>query len=118
MKERIPEPKECTVNESSEGELTILTIAGHISELDTEKMAKALDDVFKKEQYKIVFNMADVSYMTSSALGQIMRAFRTTRDNGGFIRIVNPQPLVADIFRVTKLSRIFDIFDDLESALK
>ena len=118
MKELIPEPNECALSVQSSKDMKILSITGHISELDTERIARALDDLFEKGCFKVVFDLAEVSYMTSSTLGQMMRAYRITKENDGFIRIVNPQPLVADIFRVTKLSRIFAIYDSLESALK
>lgn len=118
MQDIAPESKECRIDVSSEGDMTILAIAGHIAEMDAERLARVLDEVFEQESYRLIFDLSNVSYMTSSGLGQLMRSYRVTGENGGFIRIVDPQPLVADIFRVTKLTNVFEIYPDLDTALR
>lgn len=111
------ENKEGQIRIEPVGDLTVVSLSGHIAEIDAESLARVLDELFERGSYKIIFDLTDVSYMTSSGLGQIMRAYRVARDNEGFIRIVNPQSLVADIFRITKLNHIFEIYPDLAAAI-
>jgi anti-sigma B factor antagonist len=117
MAEEETSSKKCEIEVEPAGEAMVVDISGHIGELDAERVSSVLDGLFGDGKYKIIFDLTDVSYMTSSGLGQIMRAYRVARDYDGYIRIVNPQSLVSDIFRITKLNHIFEIYTDRDSAL-
>jgi anti-anti-sigma factor len=47
-----------------------------------------------------------------------MRAYRSASSNGGYVRIVNPQPLVEEVFRFTKLHKILQIYPTVEAAVQ
>ena len=47
----------------------------------------------------------------------MMRAYRSAVSNGGYLRVVNPQPLVEEVFRFTKLHTLIGIFRTVEEAL-
>ena len=45
------------------------------------------------------------------------RAYRAATSNDGYVRIVNPQPLVEEVFRFTKLHTLIGIFATIEEAI-
>ena len=97
---------------------TVVSISGHITELEADELSNTFDEILESQKYNIVLDLADVAFLSSTGIGQIMRVFRTTRENGGFIRLAQVQPLVAEVFRVTKLDKLLGIYNTIEEALQ
>ena len=66
---------------------------------------------------KIVLNMADVSYMDSSGLGELIAAHTTVTTAGGEIKLLNLAKRVHDLLKLTKLYTVFEAFEDEASAV-
>jgi len=67
---------------------------------------------------RVVLNLERVQYLSSAALG-IFIAYRQKLDReGGRLRLCGLQTNIAQVFRLTKLDRAFDIRPALESALE
>ncbi len=97
---------------------TILHLSGHIDESAADALNAELDQLFENGVNQIIFDLSEVKFMGSSGLGQIMRAYRELRDSSGYVRIVNPQPLIEDLFDLTKLNKIITIHPSVEDALE
>jgi anti-sigma B factor antagonist len=69
-------------------------------------------------QTKILLNLAEVSYIDSSGLGELVAAFTTVSNNGGQLKMLNLTKRVKDLLQITKLYTIFDIHDDEAHALR
>jgi len=68
-------------------------------------------------QPRVVLNLERIDYLSSAALG-IFIAFRQKLDReGGKLRLCGLQANIAQVFRLTKLDRAFDIRPDLDRAL-
>ena len=64
-----------------------------------------------------VFNLAGVSYMDSSGLGLLLSIYATIRAQGGDVKLANIGDRVKDLLRMTKLTEVFQIFEDENLAL-
>ena len=95
----------------------VIHLGGHVTEMGADQMSSTLDGLLENGCYNIIFDLSEVPFMSSTGLGQIMRAFRACSTHGGTVKIVNPQPLVEDVFRVTKLNRLLPILHSIEEAL-
>jgi anti-sigma B factor antagonist len=98
-------------------DVVVLHIGGQMREAGADQLREKLDDVLAEGHYRLIFDLGDVSFVSSTGLGQMMRAYRTAVNNDGFLRVVNPQPLVEEVFRFTKLHTLIGIFDSVEEAL-
>ncbi len=67
---------------------------------------------------KIILNLADVDYIDSSGVGELVGAFTTVRNAGGELKLLNLTQKVHDVLHVTKLYTVFDIRDDEFTAVK
>ncbi len=67
---------------------------------------------------RILLNLADVSYIDSAALGELVGAFATVTNAGGTIKLLNAQGRVSEILTVTKLYTVFESFTDETAALR
>jgi anti-sigma B factor antagonist len=66
----------------------------------------------------IVLNLAEVQYMDSSGLGELVKTHTTVRSNGGQLRLVNLNSRVNDLLQMTRLSTVFDIAPDEAAAIQ
>jgi len=66
---------------------------------------------------RIVLNMADVSYMDSSGLGELIGAHTTVTTAGGEIKLLNLAKRVHDLLKLTKLYTVFEVFESESAAI-
>ncbi len=109
---------EATIEREFRDDVCIFHISGQMREMGADALREELDEVTEQDCHKLIFDMGDVSFISSTGLGQMMRAFRTATENGGYVRVVNPQPLVEEVFRFTKLHTLIGIYPTIEEALE
>jgi len=106
-----------TIRQEERGDVVILHMSGQMREMGADALRDELDKLLEEGHYRLVFDLSDISFISSVGLGQLMRAFRAATGNAGFVRIVNPQPLVEEVFRFTKLHTLIRIFPTVEDAI-
>ncbi len=66
---------------------------------------------------KVVVDLSNAEFVDSSFLGALVTGLKRSRMSGGDLRIVGLQPSVRSMFELTRLYRIFTIFDRTEDAI-
>lgn len=99
------------------GDAVIIRVAGQINDLGADSLSAALDQVLQAGDSRIVFDLGEVRFLGSSGLGQIMRAYQAAKKQGGYVKVANPQPLIAEVFSLTKLDKILGIYPSVREAL-
>ena len=66
----------------------------------------------------VLLNLAGVSYVDSSGLGEIVACYTTVVNKGGQIKLVNLTTRVHDLLAITKLLTVFDTFDGETEAVQ
>jgi anti-sigma B factor antagonist len=108
-----------TIKTREVAKVTILDIHGRIvlgPEIGT--LRDAVHNLIAKDIKKIILNLADVDYIDSSGVGELVGCFTTVRNAGGELKLLNITPKIHDILHVTKLYTVFDIKDDEYTAVK
>jgi len=75
-------------------------------------------DLLSKGNKKIVLNLAEVNYIDSSGIGELVSAFTTTKNQSGELKLLNLTKKVNDLLQITKLYTVFDVKDDEANAVK
>jgi anti-sigma B factor antagonist len=99
--------------------VTILDVRGRIvlgEEIHT--LRDSVRNLIADGKKKIILNLADVDYIDSSGVGELVGAFTTVRNAGGELKLMNLTQKVHDVLHVTKLYTVFDIRDDEFTAVK
>ncbi|MDR3666112.1 MAG: STAS domain-containing protein [Ignavibacteriaceae bacterium] len=65
----------------------------------------------------IVIDLSECDFIDSTYLGAIVISLKKINDLGGQLRLVGLQPEVIEMFRLTKMNKIFKIFENREDAL-
>src|ERR1700679_1584594 len=98
--------------------VTILDLSGKITlgegGLTLRDEVRAL---LAKGSKKIVLNLAEVNYIDSSGLGELVSAYTAVKNAGGELKLLNLTSKVRDLLVITKLVTVFDVKDDEASAV-
>ncbi len=106
------------------GDVTILDLDGRISLTDAlwsasgVVLGKAIRELVKQGERKILLNLKGVTYIDSSGIGELTGALTAVQRQGGQLKLVNPIPMVVDLLKTTRLDTIVDIRDDENSAIQ
>ncbi|GBC78694.1 Putative anti-sigma factor antagonist [bacterium HR08] len=108
-----------TITERRHNDVVILDIEGKIllGEGDVQ-LREAIRRLLQSGVRKILLNLANVPYMDSAGLGELVRAYTTVRREGGELKLLNLTARIQDLLTITKLISVFESFDSEEAALK
>jgi len=65
----------------------------------------------------LLLNLADVTYIDSSGIGELVSGFTTVSNQGGKLKLLNLTKKVHDLLQITKLYTVFDVYDDEAKAV-
>jgi anti-sigma B factor antagonist len=108
-----------TIDTREVAHVTILDVRGRIVLGDElGELRDSVRDLISKGKKKIILNLAEVDYIDSSGVGELVGCFTTVRNAGGELKLLNLSQKVHDILNVTKLYTVFDIRDDEFTAVR
>src|ERR1700755_1821683 len=71
-----------------------------------------------KGNKKLLLNLAEVSYIDSSGIGEMVSGFTTVTNNGGQLKLLGLSKRVKDLLQITKLYKVFEVYDDEAEAVR
>jgi anti-sigma B factor antagonist len=102
-----------TITERESGDVTILDVDGKIllGEGDVQ-LKRKIDELIEGGKTKLVLNLAQVPYMDSGGLGEIVRSYTTVKRAGGELKLLNATKRISDLLTITKLITVFEMHED------
>lgn len=99
--------------------VTILDLHGKmlIGEGD-ELLREKINSLVENGTEKIVLNLAEVPYVDSAGLGEIVRCFTTVSRKNGELKLLNLTKRIHDLLAITKLLTVFDTYDEESAVIK
>jgi anti-sigma B factor antagonist len=91
-------------------------VKGDIDINSSPGIRDAFEKGVKEKFMKVVVNLSSVSYIDSSGLATLVEMLKKTRLYGGKLRLSNLAPKVKSLFEITKLEKLFEIFETEEEA--
>jgi anti-sigma B factor antagonist len=76
------------------------------------QLRELIRDQLSKGNKQILLNLADVTYIDSSGIGELVSAYTAVSNQGGQLKLLNLTKKVHDLLQITKLYTVFDIHDD------
>lgn len=98
------------------GEVTICKLKGT---LEVSKQAKFKEELTKQTTppCRLVLNFKGVDFIDSACLGALISVARMVREKGGDVKLAGMNREVASVFQITRLDKVFSIFDKPEEAV-
>ena len=100
------------------GSTTVVDISGRITLGEGSAMLRGLvRQLLDHGRKNIVLNLADVSYIDSSGIGELVSSFTAVKKEGGELKLLNLTRKVHDLLLITKLFTVFDVHNDEQKAV-
>lgn len=100
------------------GDVTVVDAAGRITlGENTTSFRNVIHQLTAGGRKKILVNLADVTYIDSSGIGELIAAFTTVKHQGGAVKLLSPTKRVYDLLHITKIYTVFEVFDDRAKAV-
>jgi anti-sigma B factor antagonist len=105
--------------ERAVGDVIVLDLKGRIILGDGDEILKdKVNSLVNQGRRKIVLNLAEVPYVDSAGLGEIVRTYTTVSRQGGSLKLLNLTKKIADLLSITKLLTVFETFDSEPDAVR
>jgi anti-sigma B factor antagonist len=107
------------IEERVVGDVTILDLKGKITLGEGDEALKdKINSLVLQDRRRILLNLAEVPYIDSAGLGEIVRTYTTVSRQGGQLKLVNLTKRITDLLSITKLLTVFETFDSEADALQ
>jgi anti-sigma B factor antagonist len=107
------------IEKRKKNNVVILDLKGKILFGDgIEELRTAINNAIKEDEKNLLLNFAEVPYLDSTGLGEVVRSYTTLKKVGGTVKIVNLTNKVKDLLTVTKLITVFEAFENEDDGIK
>ncbi len=79
-----------------------------------EEIGRVVDS---QDKPKVLISFMNVDHLSSAALGTLITINNKIRGRDGQLRLAEIDPQIYEVFVITKLNKLFQIFDTSEQAL-
>ena len=80
-------------------------------------LSETVRDLTKNGRKKILLNLAGVTYVDSSGVGQLVGALTSARKQGVELKLLSPNKQLVDLLKLSKLDTTFDISEEEKTAV-
>lgn len=100
-----------------EDDIVVFSLRGNLDALSAPALKKEIDILLAERRIHVVFDLSKLELIDSSGVGAIVSLFKRVRTLQGDVKIARlvGQPL--EIFKLLRLDRAFEIFDEVNEAV-
>lgn len=107
------------IEERAVGAVTILDVKGKLILGEGDVMLRdKVHSLVSRGCRQIVLNLAEMPYMDSAGLGEMVRTHTKMNREKGSLKLMNVTKRIHDLLVVTKLVKVFETFDSEAEALR
>jgi len=106
--------------ESPKERVTKIALHGRLDSNTTPQLDEVLTDVLAGDSISVVYDLADLEYISSAGLRAIFRTKKELEKKSGDIAVVNLQPAVKKVFDIVKalpIQSVFTSWDEVDEYL-
>jgi anti-sigma B factor antagonist len=101
------------------GTITVVDASGRITLGDGSAMLrKTIRQLLEEQRTKIILNLADVDYIDSSGIGELVSGYTAVKSKGGELKLLHLTKKVHDLLQITKLFTVFEVYSDEGIAIR
>lgn len=104
---------------TDEGNVRVLTARGEfVGGNETDELRDALAKEVEAGTERLLIDLEKATYMNSSALGVLISAHSNFAKRDGKLALCNTSDGIKNIFVITKLSMVFNVYDNREEGIE
>jgi len=100
---------------------TIVTLTDEkiLEEEDIRALQESIMSVIERAgRINLIVDFRNVRFLSSAVLGLLIRVSKKVYEGEGQLRLCSIKAKIHAIFKITRLTNIFDIYPDLDSAME
>lgn len=105
-------------NERGVGDAVLVSASGRIDLSNAEAFKDALSASMAKAKAALILDLSGVDYISSAGLRALMIAFKAGKADGKGFGIAALQPLLLEIFTISRFNLVFPLFDTVRQAIE
>ncbi|MBL8118628.1 MAG: STAS domain-containing protein [Anaerolineae bacterium] len=105
------------INTSIHEQTCLVEVSGRIDSTNANELGEGLNSVINEGRLQLVLDLANVDYMSSAGLRELVSALKKVRGKGD-LRLAQPSERVREVLEMAGLDTIFQIYDTKQSALQ
>jgi len=107
------------IEQRANGDVVVLDLKGKVTLGEGDELLKdKVNSLVNQGHRKIVLNLAEVPYIDSAGLGEIVRTYTTVSRQGGSLKLLNLTKRITDLLSITKLLTVFETFEAEDDAVR
>jgi anti-sigma B factor antagonist len=101
----------------------LIAVQGRLDAASAPDLQQAIEELFRKGRCRIVLDMEGLDHISSAGLRVLIDARRRAREwkltdlEGGDVRIASLPPRIKEVFDLTGMTVLFEVFDDVTEAV-
>ncbi len=90
-----------------------------LEEMDIRALQETIMSVIESASggMNMVLDFGNVRFLSSAVLGLLIRISKRIYERDGRLKLCNINPKIYEVFKITRLTKTFDIYNDVDSAL-
>ncbi|RME39442.1 MAG: anti-sigma factor antagonist [Planctomycetota bacterium] len=89
-----------------------------LDELCIHEIQSELDDIVEGVRgIRLLLSFKNVEHLSSAALGVLIRLNKRVAEQGGTLKLSDISPPIYEVFKITRLNKLFDIHETADEAL-
>jgi anti-sigma B factor antagonist len=100
------------------GQIAVLAPKGYLTGgEETDELQRAIQALGDGGNRQLLLNLGETQHLNSTALGVLISAHHNYDKRGGQMKLCSVDKRIENIFVITKLSMVFDVYPNEEQAL-
>jgi anti-sigma B factor antagonist len=89
-----------------------------LDEANIQQIGEEISRIVEAEERpRLLISFANVDHLSSAALGTLITINNKVRNRSGQLRLANIDPQISEVFKITKLDKLFMILDTTPEAM-
>ena len=97
--------------------VVIIKVDERLDVIVAPTLKEFISQIVNEGKTKVIIDLSQTKFIDSSGCGALVASLRSLLKNKGDMKISGPSPQAKSLFELTRLHRVFEIYDDLDSAL-
>ena len=106
------------MTEREVGGVTILDLTGKLTiDQDAQRLKDKINSLIHQDRTRVIVNLANVSYIDSGGLGQLVSCYGSLARTNGGLKLLNVNKRNHDLLTITHLVTVFQTFESEDEAV-
>ena len=106
------------VDVKKQDDLAIISVEGDIDLYSSPQVRKEIIELTNAKTKGIIVNLSGVTYMDSSGVATLVEGLQLVKDYKGILLMCDVKGVVHDVFELSRLDKVFNIYQTEEDAVK